>query len=236
VHASWIPAVIGALFFILLLVQRIIPRLWGSKSILTAVGTTGFAEITIEVVTLLGFQAIHGYVYYKIATIIMAFMVGLALGAAWMRRIIERTAVGRRAFLIVQLLVCLYPIILLAVLLVLSRSSQADTESFMSMLHTHVTFPLMAFLAGFVGGLQFPLATSLLLAETPGTARVAGRTYGVDLLGSCLGALLTTTLLIPVFGIPYACVTASLLNLGSFLLVLMHRSPQSGISSSASAH
>lgn len=126
----------------------------------------------------------------------------------------------------IQILVCLYPLLLLGALVVFSRGDAFASSSLMSLVQTHVAFPLMAFLAGYVGGLQFPLANALLFMELPSTARVAGYTYGIDLLGSCLGALLTTALLIPVFGIPYACGMATLLNVGSLLLILTHRSPE----------
>ena len=87
-------------------------------------------------------------------------------------------------------------------------------------LQAQTAFPLLALFAGLVGGLQFPLANHLWLAEMPGAARAAGYTYGADLLGSCVGALLTTALLVPVLGIPYACMTASALNVGSLILLL----------------
>jgi spermidine synthase len=103
---------------------------------------------------------------------------------------------------------------------VLSRSSVTDATARTYALRAQMAFPVLAFFAGFVGGLQFPLANALWIAETPGVARAAGYTYGVDLLGACAGALVTTALLIPVFGIPYACITASVLNLGSFLMLL----------------
>ena len=89
VRPHWIAVAIAGAFAIALLIQRICPLAWGQKSILVAVGTTGFAEITIQVVTLLGFQAIHGYVYYKVAIIITAFMIGLTMGAAVMGRLME---------------------------------------------------------------------------------------------------------------------------------------------------
>jgi len=223
VRPYWIAAVIAAFFGAALLAQRLFPMAWGPKSILVAVGTTGFAEIAIEIVALLGFQAIHGYVYYKIAIIVTAFMIGLTIGAAAMGRAVRRASVGRRALLLVQALVCVYPLILLGALIAISRADASDVGARMFALQAQVVFPLLAFFAGFVGGLQFPLANELWLAEMPGAARAAGYIYGADLLGSGLGALLTTALLVPVLGIPHACVTASLLNLGSFFLLLCRR-------------
>jgi len=221
VRPHWILIVIAALTVAGLLVQRLFPMAWGQKSILVAVGTTGFAEIAVEVVALLGFQAIHGYVYYKVAIIVTAFMIGLTIGAALMRRAIGRGGVGRRALLLIQAVVCVYPMILLGALILFSRAGASGAGARALALQAEVAFPLLAFFAGLVGGLQFPLANELWLAEMPGAARAAGYTYGADLLGSCLGALLTTALLVPVLGIPYACMTASALNLGSLLLLLL---------------
>jgi spermidine synthase len=221
VRPYWIAAAIAGAFGIALLIQRVFPLGWGQKSILVAVGTTGFAEMTIEVVTLLGFQAIHGYVYYKVAIIITCFMIGLTAGAAAMGRLMKSGGVGRRAFLLIQTVVCLYPLLTLGALLAFSRMEPSDTSVHALVLQTQIAFPMLAFFAGFVGGLQFPLANALWLEETPGAARAAGYTYGIDLLGSCLGALLTSTLLVPVLGIPHTCVAASLLNVGSLLLLLL---------------
>jgi len=214
-----IAAAIAIIFVLAMIVQRLFAATWGAKSILVAVGTTGFGLMAIQIVTLLGFQAIHGYVYYKVATIITAFMIGLAGGAAVIGRAIRTGGAGRRVFILVQALVCLFPLILLGVLEALSRSNIAAATSRAYALQAQAAFPVLALVAGFIGGLQFPLANSLWLAETPGVARAAGYTYGVDLLGSCFGALFTTTVLIPVFGIPFACVTATLLNVGSLLLL-----------------
>jgi spermidine synthase len=220
VRPYWIFVVISAITVAGLLIQRLFPMAWGPKSILAVVATTGFAEISIEVVALLGFQAIHGYVYYKVAIIITAFMVGLTAGAALMNRAIARSSVGRRALLLIQLVVCVYPMIMLGVLILFTRAGSSGAGANTFALQAQVAFPLLAFLAGLVGGLQFPLANDLWLSEMPGAARAAGYTYGADLLGSCLGALLTTALLVPVLGIPFACMTASALNLGSLLLLL----------------
>ena len=178
----------------------------------------GHSEIAVEVVALLGFQAIYGYVYYKVVIIITAFMIGLTIGAALMDYAVRRGAVGRRALLLIQAVVCVYPLILLGALTLFAQTAGADARA--AALQAQVAFPLLALFAGLVGGLQFPLANHLWLAEMPGAARAAGYTYGADLLGSCVGALLTTALFVPVLGIPLACATASALNVGSFILLL----------------
>jgi len=47
------------------------------------IAAMGFTLIGLEILLLLAFQAIYGYVYYQLAILIAAFMVGMALGSWW---------------------------------------------------------------------------------------------------------------------------------------------------------
>ena len=79
-------------------------------------------------------------------------------------------------------------------------------------------FPLLAFLAGLLGGMEFPLAAYL----TKGAAsRVAGLIYGADLTGACFGALLSSVFLIPILGIPQTCYAVAMLALTGLVLLLL---------------
>jgi hypothetical protein len=95
----------------------------------------------------------------------------------------------------VQAAICGYPLLLLGFLLA-ARGVALPPGAWA------VVFTLVAGLAGFVGGLQFPLAVSL---HSRGSA-AAGALYGLDLFGSCLGALAVSSVLVPTFGLPSLCV------------------------------
>jgi hypothetical protein len=73
----------------------------------------------------------------------------------------------------------------------------------------------VAFAAGLVGGLQFPIAASVrarAAGGTPGDSwRAAGTLYGLDLFGSCLGALAVSSTLVPLFGLAAVCLMLSVL-------------------------
>ena len=45
-----------------------------------AIGSTGFSEIVFQVVVIISFQVLYGYVYYKLGLILTSFMIGLVLG------------------------------------------------------------------------------------------------------------------------------------------------------------
>jgi len=75
-------------------------------------------------------------------------------------------------------------------------------------------------LAILVGG-QFPLAS----AADPGEpAATASRLYTADLVGAALGALLVSTLLMPVLGVTVVCLLTAGLNLAAAALVWRRQS------------
>ena len=190
-----------------------------SAAILFAVGTTGSAEIVMEVMTLLAFQTLYGYVYYKMGMILTAFMVGLTLGALQMTRKLESQDLSMATLLKIQILVCVYPLLLLLGFIALSHISSWRY----SMISVEFGFPLLTAVAGFVGGLQFPLANKLYLERRGEVGRAAGMTYGVDLLGACGGALFSSAILIPILGIPNTCFVVAALNVVALVLLAAAR-------------
>jgi spermidine synthase len=79
-------------------------------------------------------------------------------------------------------------------------------------------FPLLAGLAGGLTGMAFPLAVALVDRHTPG--QTVGRLYAADLVGGCLGALLTATFFVPVLGIPQTCAVIALVGLAGVLILM----------------
>lgn len=233
------------------------------------IALTGFAEMSLEMVVLLAFQALHGYVYHEVSLIVAAFMVGAALGGGVMNRLIatmqghdadltpwppslsrkgekpspsrrgegpgegSSTASGQptpeewargplRVLIAAQGLAMLYALALPSALL-----KAADLPL------PNLSFPLITLVAGFLGGMDFPLAAeltrgSVLSSRRPelvegskgSVGRVAGLIYGADLVGACLGAFLASALLIPVLGIPQTCYAVALLSLAGVMLLV----------------
>ena len=56
--------------------------------------------------------------------------------------------------------------------------------------------------------------------STGDVGRGAGLIYGADLVGACLGAFLSSALLIPVLGIPQTCYAVALLSLAGVMLLV----------------
>jgi spermidine synthase len=165
-----------------------------------------------QVAILLAFQALRGYVYLQVALLTGAFMLGNALGGAIMNRVLarpsDRTRVAPRSlFVLLQLIILLYAVTLPSLISIASDSGFSD-----------LLFPLLALLAAFLGGMEFPLAASL----TQGPAsKVAGLIYGADLVGACFGAVLSSVLVTPLLGIPQTCYAVAILALGGLVLLLL---------------
>ncbi|MBM4034916.1 MAG: hypothetical protein FJ291_24500 [Planctomycetes bacterium] len=198
-------------------------RWWRDGALAFSVASTGLIEMGVEFSVLLGFQVVCGYVYHYVGLLVASFMFGLALGAWVSSRWVRGGCATWRRMVVVQLCICAYPLALLGFLALSAGVRFAGMPAVAGVL-----FSLAALSAGFVGGLQFPLAVAL---HTAG-AGSAGPLYGLDLFGSCLGALAVSSLLAPSLGLPGVCLMlAGLAGLG--LLGLVASSSLSSSSSSS---
>jgi spermidine synthase len=169
----------------------------------------------------LAFQIIYGYMYYKLGLILTAFMVGLILGSIIMTRIMDKLKNALRVFVLTQVAVCVYPLILLGAFWIL-KGGRAYS------LGANVVFPVLPAIAGFIGGFQFPLATKIYLEHKTRVGRVAGLAYGMDLIGACAGALFVSAFLVPILGIPNTCFAVVLMSVIALALLVQSYSGRAG--------
>ena len=189
--------VLALLFAAYLVRLRAVPRV---------VFAAGFAASGLEVVLLLGYQVLYGSLYRQVGLVVTVFMAGLAAGAWWVNRPVgrERAAAGAR------LNVLALAIAVLATLLpaVLPHLARLDAAAGSALAGQAVILGLTFALATLVGA-QFPLAAAADPAEAAATA---SRLYTADLAGASLGALLVSTLLVPVLGVTAVCLLTAGLN------------------------
>ena len=214
----WLTAV---LFCVLVFIAFLfVKRHRAQRAALLAVWTTGFAEISFQIAVILSFQVIYGFVFYKLGIIITSFMAGLALGAWYISRKMPEIKDDLAYFTWTQVSICLYPLLLPAVFLLFSGSR----SGVISWLGSNMVLPLFPAIAGIIGGIQFPLAGKIYLGRTEKVGRAAGLTYGLDLSGACLGALVSAAFLVPVLGIFGACLLVALINITVLAILLLSRS------------
>ena len=158
------------------------------------VAATGFTLMALQLCLLLAFQSIYGYVYNQLAILIGMFMGGVALGSWFAIRFSagrELSPAARTAG-ITQFALAISAPLLMTVMALLARSRSM-------LVSPQILFPALASLCGALGGFQFPVATEIHLRNNRESSNL-GLLYSVDLLGGCVGALLLSSYLIPVFG------------------------------------
>jgi spermidine synthase len=180
----------------------------------------GFTMIGLEMLLLLAFQAVYGYVYQQLAVVIAAFMAGMALGS-WlgMRRAAQG---GMRVLAITQVLAAAAPLVLLGLFEAIGRANGT-----LGLVASQIAFPALALVSGMLGGYQFPVAsriffggpqTRTLAAQRPGTL------YALDLAGSCLGAVLFSAWLVPVFGFFRTALLSAMVSLAPAAMAMLEDS------------
>jgi len=191
------------------------------------VAAMGFTLIALEVLLLLGFQAIYGYVYHQLAIVIAALMVGMAVGARLglsgrrepagpsSSAATERSELATLAGL--QVLAAVAPL-LLYVLFAWFSLVKSPLGLF---LVSQILFPALALLAGMLGGYQFPLASRIYFRGSKDSPRSPGALYGLDLVGACLGAVVLSAYLFPVFGFLKTALLTAAVNLAPAALAAL---------------
>ena len=215
---EWAAALLVVIAAVIACWPRSAVRVRGSAGF--SIALAGLTMISLEVLLLLGFQAVYGYVYHQLAILIALFMTGMALGSWWrLRRIASSSpATSPRSALMqlggLQVLAALSPL-----LLYLFLSSLAGVRSSNVLaLASQILFPAMALLAGLLGGYEFALATEIFFSDAQAPQASMGMLYGIDLVGACLGALLLSAFLLPLFGFLKAAAFIAVVNLVPALL------------------
>jgi|GEM_PF-371949 len=176
-----------------LLIRKRTPA-WTRRAAITAVAVQGTAEISLEILIILGFQSVYGSSYLEIALVVAAFMGGLAAGSWYYGARAAKKALDDRQNIVNILgFTAVLAIGLTPVFYLVGKWGVLFPD-----LPIHALFLLLAGLAGLAGGLQFPAAVRLL--EETGRPRAAGLLYGVDLVGSAVGAVAVSVLIIPLMG------------------------------------
>ena len=184
---------------------------------------SGSIEMVLQVVFLLSFQIIAGFVYRQLALIIASFMTGLALGAGWISwqsSSSSRTIVVRKHFIRVQALVCVLPLGLMLLLPLI----QGGVRNVLSPVAIGWLFSGLSLITGILGGVHFALAVMVMAGSGAALEKIGGGFYALDLAGAAVGVLIASLFIIPIYGIMNTLIFLSLLS-GISLLTLLRRQP-----------
>jgi spermidine synthase len=168
---------------------------------------SGAIEMVLQVVFLLSFQIIEGFVYRQLALIIAFFMTGLAVGAGWIswqKPSPPQTNAARRLFIRVQTLVCMFPFGLMLFLPLI----HGEIRNFLEPAAMGWLFSGLSLITGILGGVHFALA------------KIGGGFYALDLAGAAAGVLIAALFILPIYGIMNTLVLLSTLSAISLLTLL----------------
>ncbi|MFH2066803.1 MAG: hypothetical protein ABIK15_16510 [Pseudomonadota bacterium] len=162
--------------------------------------STGCMTMGCELMIVFAFQIYFGYIYYQIGLIITVFLAGLLPGA-WLGEHLRPHA--RRVLVWTDIL--LISLMLVFITIYFRLGDKLPVLFYLG----------IGFLFSVLCGCQFPVAL-----EPQGNAkRSASGAFSADLIGAALGALITSVLLIPYYGIMGAAVGLILLKMTSLIMV-----------------
>lgn len=175
-----------------------------------ALFTSGLVGMAMEMLLIFAYQNVLGYVYRTIGILIALFMAGLAAGALvsarWPERRATTTLAASQAF---------NGLFALALPFLIEALAEANNA-------TIVTggFISLAFVAGFLTSIPYPLACKVLALQGNDEGRGAGLLYGCDIFGGFIGALFVGSILLPLHGFAFACATTTILSFGGAIILL----------------
>ncbi len=188
----WIPAILIILFSGFFFVK--------AGRVYKGVFAAGFAGTSIEIVLMLVFQVLFGYVYAVAGVFIMIFMGGLALGSYYIPKL--RTA-NKKLFRDLQISVAIFSFVLPAVFFIFKNLQIHDAVLF-------ILFTFFLLVISILTGAIFSVASKIIQNDY---ASIASTAYGLDLLGAATGALLFTIYLIPMLGFGWSVFVVGIFNL-----------------------
>jgi hypothetical protein len=159
------------------------------------IGILGVSSMGGQVLLLLCFQAIYGYMYHKIGMITGSFMLGLALGGRFMTP-------QKKRLLQIEWGMIFY----LGVALFLAKVTQLTGKG-------EWVFYFIPVIGGWLVGGGWRVANYELLKKKGEVGKVVGLLGGVDLLSSAIGGIWVSVFLVPIYGIEWSFITLMILNL-----------------------
>jgi spermidine synthase len=194
------------------LLMRAVGMPWKAMPSSLTLYALGLTSMFTQVLVIVGFQIVNGYVYGWIAALTASFMLGMGLasGAAGVRGL---TGKPRHLPLLAVALAALP-------LAALGAMRLADPAASAGMPHlADSLFVGLAFAAGALGGLAFALASTLLARADKNVVAAGALAYGLDLCGAAVAGFTAALLAIPSLGVAGSAYAVALFN--AFVLALV---------------
>jgi spermidine synthase len=140
-------------------------------------------------------------------------MLGNFIGAYTSNNMLRSSSVTARLLSKLNFIFFAYCLILPSILL------RAAGFYNLSMFSPGFLIPSLTFVVGVFVGLAFPIAVKTYEKEASGAVDSASALASLDLFGACVGAMLATVVLIPLYGLIKVTLFVGLMNLASGLYI-----------------
>lgn len=181
---------------------------------------TAVASFVYEIAWIRMLSMVLGSATHSFELMLSAFILGLALGALWIRPRADGLANPVRFLGAVQwamgtLAVATLPLYLLSFdwIAAVLNTVQQNASGYRAFLLTRYAIALLVMLpATFCAGMTLPLITRILMRQSG--ERAIGAVYAVNTLGSIAGVILAGLVLMPVLGLKKLLVFGALIDIG----------------------
>ncbi|MEO5826047.1 MAG: fused MFS/spermidine synthase [Gemmatimonadales bacterium] len=193
----------------------------------TAFGTA-VASFAYEIDWIRMLSLVLGSATHSFELMLSAFILGLALGALYIRRRIDRLKNPTTTLAHIQVAMGLLAVLTLPVYVgsfswtagLLRAFTRTDEGYAAFMLVRYVTCLAVMLPATFLAGMTLPLITNLLMRHAGGE-RAIGRVYAWNTLGSITGVALAALVLLPMLGLKAMLIGAGALDAALGITLLM---------------
>ena len=190
--------------------------------VLWAIGISGFCALAYEVLWTRILVFFLGSTTYAFATMLAAFLFGIALGSMVLARWVDRIKQPVTTFGIVQLGIGLFALALMPAFerlygMTYALQSTFGGSRFWAFFSCFVVMSLPTFLMG----ASFPLVTKIYTGNARQLGRSIGNVYAINTVGSILGAFCAGFMLVPLLGIRPSIVLIVALNTGIGCLLVL---------------
>ena len=182
---------------------RVAPHLWLAA---LALGASGFASLTLQVVWTRLLVQILGPTTYAFSTVVAIFIIGIAIGSAISSRLVLRMTRPATGLAIALLLSAGFAVAALSsvdwALLTIGRIVSHPEYHFIDVLQREVLLVAGLLLPMTIAfGASFPFAVALASGRDETVAESLGLIYAINTLGAILGSLLAGFVLVPLIGL-----------------------------------
>jgi spermidine synthase len=171
-----------------------------------------FSLMSAEMVFIFLFQITYGYIYHQLSLILATIFLGLALGI-WFTNLTVSKGWAKYSYLIrVFFFIFLY-FLFLALLMIYQ----------ILLFNNLLIFCGLGLATSFFVGLKFPLLNKFYLSKKSDPNKKITAIYAADLFGAGLGAIITTSILLPVLGFINTMIFLALINFLAFAALFFIR-------------